>query len=127
LDLGPTALAERYSQSEPNFTVTKDTIRAPLSGPARKEARRLLRSRGHDLKLPADFSIRDVQKAMKDQRDRAAGVKQFKPEIEIVGDTVSCDGKSFKMQPTGSGKMRIKAGGGWLPVDALAAFLSGQS
>lgn len=124
LDLGPTALVRKYGPAEPNFKVTQDTIRAPLSGPARKELGTLLKSRGYSLKLPPDFSVRDVQKAMKDQRDRAAGVRRFKADIEIVGDTVCCNGKSFKMQPTGSDKMRIKVADGWLPVDRLTAFLS---
>jgi hypothetical protein len=127
LDLGPTALALRYGPSEPNFVVTKDTFRAPLSEPARKEARKLLGERGYTLQLPAVFSIRDVQKAMKDHRDRADGLRRFRPKVEIVGDTVYCDGKAFKMQSTGSGKLRIRAGGGWLPLNALIGFLSGVS
>lgn len=126
LDLGPTDLARRFGPSEANFTVTKDTFRAHLSAPARKEAGKLLESHGYKLKLPANFSIRDVQMAMRDQRDRAAGVKRFNPKVEIVGDTVYCDGKSYKMQPTASGKMRIRTAGGSISVDALAAFLSGR-
>lgn len=126
LDVGPVALARRHDPSQP-FAVTKDTFKAPLSSPARMEARRLLKSRGFNLRLPAEFSIRDIQKAMKDQRDRSAGFQRFAPRVEIVGDTVYCDGESYKMSPTRSGKMRIKAGGGWLPVEALTAFLAGRA
>lgn len=124
LDLGPTDLAHRFGPGEANFKVTVDTFKAPLSKPARQQAAKLLRSRGYKLNLPAIFSVRDIQKAMKRERDALAGVQQFKPKIEIIGDTVICNGKSFKMQPTGSGKMRIRTQAGWLPVDALSAFLS---
>jgi hypothetical protein len=127
LDIGPTELARRYDPTEPTFTVTKDIFRAPLSQPSRKEAGALLKARGYDLKLPANFSIRDIQKALKDRRGRVAGVSRFNPQVEIVGDTVFCDGKSFKMQPTGSGKMRIRAGNAWLSVETLKAFLAGQT
>jgi len=124
LDIGPVDLARMYAPSE-SFNVTKDTIRAPLSGPARKAAGQLLKSRNFDLKLPANFSIRDIQKEMKDQRDRAEGVVKFKPTIEIVGNTVFRDGKSFEMQPAGPVKKRIQVGKRWLSVETLTAFLSG--
>lgn len=127
LDDGPTALAERYGPLEPNFAVSADTFRAPLSRPARMEAGALLKSRGYDLKLPARFSIRDIQIAMKYHRDKTNGVTKFKAVIEIVGDIIYCNGKSYKMQPTASGKKRIRAGNGWIPVESLTAFLSAQS
>lgn len=127
LDLGPTALARRYASTELNFTVTKDTFRAVLSSPARAAAGKLLKARGYCLKLPTDFSIRDVQKAMKDYRDRSAGVEGYKVSIEIIGDTVYCNKKSYKMQLTGSGKMRIWTPKGYIPVDALVALLSGPA
>lgn len=124
LDTGPTALARLFAPWELNFTVTKDTFRAPLSKPSRQEVRRLLTLHGHSLKLPANFSIRDVQTALKEQRDRIAGVEKFKAKVEIIGDTIYCNGKGFKLQLTGSGKKRIRAGDGWLPLAPLTAFLS---
>ena len=127
LDDGPTALADRYGPLEPNFKVSADTFRAPLSRPARMEAGALLKSRGYDLKLPANFSIRDIQTAMKYHRDKTLGVTNFRADIEIVGNIIYCNGKSYKMQTTASGKKRIRTSNGWIPVESLTAFLSGQS
>lgn len=126
LDLGSTSLARKYAAAERNFNVTRDTFRAALSKPSRIEAITLLKKRGYDLKLPATFSIRDVQNAMKDRRDRAYGSEKFKPTVEIVGETVYCNGKSFKMQLTDSGQKRIRAGNKWIPLDALIAFISSK-
>jgi hypothetical protein len=127
LDMGPTALARLFAPAELNFSVTKDTFRAPLSEPARRELRRLMTLRGLSLKLPTNFSVRDVQKAMKQHRDRSAGVEAYKVNVEIVGEEIYCNGKGFKMQRTGSGKRRIRAGDGWLPIASLTAFLSSQT
>lgn len=125
LDHGPTALQRIYAPTEANFEVTRDTFRAPLSRPARISAIKLLAYHGYDLKLPQNFSIDDVRKALKDRRDRATGVMKFKPVIEIVGMKVYCNGKSFAMQSAGN-KRRIRVGDGWLTVEGLITFLSSQ-
>lgn len=127
LSFGPTKLARMLAPAERNFSVTKDIFYSPLSQPARLEAARLLASRGYQFDLPAKVSIRHIQKALKDHKDRTTGSIQYKPTVELIGDTIYCNGKSYKAQPSGAHGKRIRAGTKWLPLDGLIAFLSSES
>jgi hypothetical protein len=129
LNTGPTALARRLDDNEPNFTVTRDMLYDPLNDFAVKDLKRLLRKMGVTLKLQGPVTIRSIQKELQARRNaqQIVEAETFSGHFEIKGDTAYVNGKGYKIQLNRSGGRRIKRGvKDWLPLDTLKRFCTAE-